>query len=236
MNSLEESKLYAKIMDLRYEIRFPDKSTKNRTESEVFYINKVNNCIGQIQIILGDLNTSVKLLNHPFTNEFIQKTGVNNFQYMRLLLSNYLIKINTILDLSIILVSDVYNLGISPKHTSISALRKNVNTKDSYDLELLVEFAKSISEFKAQRNSLVHQGDLKSESLDDILLAEAKHLGVELNITESEATEFIQKAFATYKNLVDQNLPFVQKFIVDLVNSVEQEFDRHINMYKLLNT
>lgn len=152
------------------------------------------------------INTIDQLEYIPiFIKEFpLEKTytenGINHQNYIQYHLENHYLKISSILDQSIILVSEIHNLGIPPKLTSLYQLKVNKHTKDIPSLKILKAFEKSIQGIKATRNKITHRGEFQDSELTELYINNffnennlQKNSKIELNDVINNKLEYLRK-------------------------------------------
>jgi hypothetical protein len=137
-------------------------SLKDEYAENVFKVimNIVNTC-KQLEFI------PIFIRRYPL-RKFYKAKGINQPQYIQYHYENHFLKISTIFDLSIILVSEVYCLGIPAKLTSLNQLVVNSHTKQSNSVKILKQFDKSIQGIRSIRNSISHRGDFFDKDINDV--------------------------------------------------------------------
>lgn len=94
-----------------------------------------------------------------FTDKkFYTDYGINQPKYLQYHLENHFLKSTTILDQSIKLTSDIYNLGLTPKFSSLHQLTENKHTKKTKSVDILKKIDKEIQGIKTIRNQISHRG------------------------------------------------------------------------------
>lgn len=100
--------------------------------------------------------------------KFYENNGINHPQYLQYHIENHFMKIATIFDLCIILISEIYKLGIPPKLTSFQQLIENTYTKNSNLIVSIKKFDKAIQGIKTIRNLIAHRGEFNDQEIDKI--------------------------------------------------------------------
>lgn len=111
------------------------------------------------------LDTILRLLAVKPTLYFMKEAEIEYSKYLGYNLENYFIRITSILDQSIILVCEFYNLGIEPKNTNLRTLTENRHTKGKDATEILKKFDRLILPIKNIRNLIAHRGEFNDEDL-----------------------------------------------------------------------
>lgn len=100
--------------------------------------------------------------------KFYSENGINHPQYLQYHYENHFLKISTIFDLSVILVGEIYRLGIPARLTSLNQLQSNYHTKNSLSVKVLKQFDKNIQGIKTIRNSIIHRADFFDREISDV--------------------------------------------------------------------
>lgn len=100
--------------------------------------------------------------------KFYENNGINHPKYLQYHVENHFMKISTIFDLLIILVNELYKLGIPPRLSSFQQLVENRHTKNTKLIKLIKKFDKAIQGIKTIRNLIAHRGEFNDTEIDKV--------------------------------------------------------------------
>ena len=175
------------------------------------------------------LGTIVRLLKIKPSIYFSNEAGLKYSKYLEYNLENFIFRITSIVDLSVILVSDFYNLGIPPKDTTLRHLKGNSHTKETEAVKVIVKYDKEIQKIRQVRNLIAHRGEFIDE---DIMTIEANlYMLREVEDKKGENPIF-DKMYELVDELIDKKVKFTQenyvgtkKFIFTLDHVLFSDFE-----------
>ena len=168
--------------------------------------------------------------------KYYNENGIDRPKFLRYHMENHFLKISTIFDQSVTLVSEIFRLGVPPKYSSMNFLKHNSFTKNSNAFNILKKFSDTIQEIKHVRNLITHRGKFSDEDIDEIgnyyFLMKNAPEGVE-PIIHPFLLEYKTKKVVKNKHelLINNNLA-VNHFIFGLFSSLENEFDTKLENIK----
>ncbi len=234
MNKIENSSLYHLIMEtltkgvpINTKGKSPGFDISN--DKRKYIHNAFQNVISMASIH-KELLVTQSLLKIDLNSKALDECGVSNADYLKLLLSHKFIKTSTILDRSIIFVSDIFRLGVPHKSATLKNLRENEFTKHTESYKILHEFNKQITDLITTRNKIVHRGELEDDLVDIIYGSEYMYQFVEgPSLKEREST---LKAVFEYKKLeLKDNNEMVESFLLSLFDSLIPVFNEKIRLF-----
>lgn len=154
------------------------------------------------------LDTILRLLAVKPTIYFTKEAEIEYSKYLGYNLENYFLRITSILDQSIILVSEFYNLGTEPKNTNLRTLTENKHTKGKDATEIIKKFDRLIQPIKKIRNLIAHRGEFNDEDLKKI----EANLYVLSTINEKNLDDpAFDEMFNLLDELIAKKIEFVKK-------------------------
>jgi len=198
------------------------------SDAQKFNINLFKR-YSKIQNTIGQLETIIKLIEVKPSIYFTQEAGIKYSEYLGYNLENYFIRITTIIDQSIILISEYYNLGLPPQSTSLKILLENIHTKDKEVVKLIKSFDSSMQPIKKIRNLIAHRGEYNDE---DILKIEANLYMLSLIEDKNLNEPVFDEMFKYIDDLINKKIEFAKRntvsvkkflFALDHVLNIEEE-------------
>lgn len=123
------------------------------------YVHDILNTMRAINSTYEQLSfVPVFIRNYPDIEEY-SKAGITRLGYLRYHIENHILKMSTLLDQSVILINQVFRLGIPSRDTSVRQLKTNLHTKSSDSVKLVADFDKTIRDIKHLRNKIIHKGE-----------------------------------------------------------------------------
>lgn len=113
------------------------------------------------------VNYYVAFINSYPKSKLWEKT-FSRADYIRYHTETYLSNITGVLDRCLLLVNQLYGLGIEEKYVKFDLITSNKNIKNEPVKKALDIFSKSISNIKYLRNFVDHQGRFSEKELDEI--------------------------------------------------------------------
>ena len=133
--------------------------------------------------------------------KFYNDYGINHPKYLQYHIENHFLKVATILDQCVRLTSDIYNLGISPKLSSLNQLTENKHTKKTKSVEILKKLNKEIQEIKTIRNKISHRGEFNDSEIDRV----SKFYFISSVSEEGEITKYSERTLKFHMKEVVKN-------------------------------
>ncbi len=168
--------------------------------------------------------------------KYYNDNGINHPKYLQYHIENHYLKISTILDQSIILVSEVFRLGIPPKLTSLNQLQQNRFTKDEKAVKLLKEFQKRIQGIKNMRNLIMHRGEFSDAEIDEIgmyyFVSENSEKDEEIIVPNFYLECKMREIVKSKKLFLTKNNEAIFKLITILFKLLELDFDSRFEKLK----
>lgn len=93
------------------------------------------------------------------------EAGINKAKHMQYHMESHFIKIISILDLCLILINNVYKLGLIPQRCSFELVTQNLNVINTKAVKLIKLFKKSVVNIAKQRNLIVHRSTYYDEDI-----------------------------------------------------------------------
>lgn len=170
------------------------------------------------------------------SRNYYNDNGINHPKYLQYHIENHFLKISTILDQSIILVSEVFRLGIPPKLASLNQLKQNRFTKGTEPVKLLRDFEKGIQGIKSVRILITHRGEFSDSEIDE--------LGMYFFVsekTDDEEEQIVPEFYLRYKmkeivknkkQFLIKNNEAILKLIKGLFILLDNEFNTRFDKLK----
>jgi len=117
---------------------------------------------------LKQLEIIAKLIQVRASIQLISELEIKYTDFIEYNLENYFMRITSIADQTVIMVSEFYNLGLPPQSTSLRILKENIHTKDKKAIEIIKSFDKMIQPIRKLRNRIVHRGEFNDKELDEV--------------------------------------------------------------------
>lgn len=175
------------------------------------------------------MTTIARLMEVKPSIYFTNEAEVEYSEYLEYNLENYFLRITSILDQSVILVSEFYKLGLPPQSTSLKILRENTHTKDKEATKVIKELDRSLQSIKQIRNHIAHRGGVNDE---DIMKIEANlymlsHLP-NPNINDptiNEMHDLIEELINKKIDFLKKNNVGVSEFLLALDRVLDAEYE-----------
>jgi len=232
MNEIEKSSLFTSILDkslpIDIEIIENQPAFILKNEEQAYITQTLKNALSLNSIYQALCTT------HLMLSSSVKIEEVSKAEYLRLVLDHKYIKTSTILDSAIILVSDIFWLGIPHQSTSLKALRENHFTKDTKSVEILRGFQKRIQDSIKKRNKIVHRGELSDEHLDLVQYIDYKMEKGSSSMSIEAKQHALNNIYEHKKNELKSNNDLVETFLIDLFNSLDEVFNNRIKKFNIL--
>lgn len=192
------------------------------------YVQSVFTPLGNILNIYEQLEfISIFISKYP-TPKFYDNNGINQPKYLQYHIENHFLKIATIFDLSVILTSEVFHLGIPPKLTSINQLLANKHTKNSKSVKVLRNFDKGIQGIKTKRNLITHRGEFSDHEIDKALQY------FFLSDEKTNNKPFFSKKILDFhmKNITKNKLDFIKSNNEKILSFIETLFNESLLIFE----
>ena len=154
------------------------------------------------------LDTVLRLLEVKPTIYFSNEAKIEYSKYLEYNLENYFVRITSIIDQSIILVSEFYNLGSPPQDTSLRTLTGNIHTKDKDATKIIKKFDSLMQPIKRVRNLIAHRGGVEDE---DIMKIEANLYLLSMIEEKNLDNPTFEEMFKTVDGLINKKIEFIKK-------------------------
>ena len=164
---------------------------------------------------------SLEFLKHS-KNIIIENSEYTQDEYIEYAIENFLIRSHSIYDRALIFVSYLHNLGIDPEHIHHNIIVTNSHVKESGISEILKKMRRVCTEYRLERNEIIHQGRFCEEEFNQL---SAIH---KLNHFSAQRDE---KPFLDHdilKNLTDD---FVESYIEDFEDHLERIEENITKLY-----
>ena len=190
------------------------------------YIESVFKPAGNILNVYEQLEFIPVFISKFSEPEFHEDNGINHPKYIQYHIENHYMKIATIFDLSIILISEIYRLGIPPKLTSYQQLTENKITKNSKSIQIIKKFDKAIKGIKTIRNLIAHRGEF-----DDLELNKVHRYFFVSNPKTDEKPLFTKEALNSQMDeLIDKKMELVNKNNLAVYKIIEDIFEESLTI------
>ena len=233
--NLSETKFMKKIGGIASkiilkQIELVDSKIQNKEnlveEEQDFYVKSV------FQKAMNILNTYEQLEFIPVfvrrfpSQKYYNDNEINHPKYLQYHIENHFLKITTILDQSIILVSEIFRLGTPPKSTSLNQLKRNRFTKGSEPIKLLRDFEKEIQDIKTVRNLIIHRGEFSDSEIDEIGMCFfiSKKLNNKQPFPEFYLEHKMREIVKNKDKFLIKNNKVIHKFLTKLFLLLDNEF------------
>lgn len=135
------------------------------------YIKDVFKVSVNLQNTLNTLeDIEIYIRNFPFDRRF-ERQGITKSRYIKYHVEVYYLKINTVLDQLVLLLNEVYCLGIPEKKCNLDLISSIKSMKDKETIKEIKRLNHAFSDIKELRNLSVHRGifgDTELSSIDSL--------------------------------------------------------------------
>lgn len=226
VNFVIDSNIYQQLIkdadNFLPEIKQPQTEIKLTEELNEFqyYIHNVGYWLFQYDRQISELDYSIKFLRNFDYSKFKNNSKPNRIDHLDYTLSNYYIRLSSILDKSLQVINAVFHLGISEYGVNNSSIKTNKFVKRTDILKSLKIIEKAVSNGKQVRNSIIHRDfyvdkDLKKlryfYSLDkDIIVFKEKNLN---NYRRDKLNEYLDDIEQTFTNKFEKIVAAILIFL-----------------------
>jgi len=141
-----------------------DSTLSNKQEQ---YIIDCFMCLIEVLYKVESLSYYIPFIkSYPKTTLWEKTFG--RMDYIRYHTETYLSGITGVFDRCILLVNQVYNLGLEERHATFENITSNKHIKTEAVKSVLIRFNKSISNIKYLRNISIHRGRYRDKELDKL--------------------------------------------------------------------
>ncbi|TYB30725.1 MAG: hypothetical protein FXF47_07700 [Candidatus Mcinerneyibacterium aminivorans] len=122
-----------------------------------YYIHNVGYWLFQYDKQISELSYSIKFLRNFDYNKFNNDSKPNRVDHLDYTISNYYIRLSSILDKSLQIINAIFHLGISEYGVKESTIKTNSFVKKTDVLKPYKKMKKVVSNGKNIRNSIIHR-------------------------------------------------------------------------------
>lgn len=119
------------------------------------------------------LGRTIHYIRRFHGKEYLVKNDINREEYLKYHLSSYYIVLSSIYDQLLLLINDVYGLGLHERDCNDNTVVSNMNVKNPSLKKAMREFFKFLTvdtKIKEIRNLYVHRGIFNDETIEEITL------------------------------------------------------------------
>lgn len=190
------------------------------------YILNCGKALSSIDSAIDSARLSLSLLNTSALDSIASNNG-DKAELIQLWVENSIIRVQSIYDRALILVSRVFDLGLANESMSHNTIVCNEHIKRLGVDDLMKAVNKKCNEYRFIRNSVIHHERYSEEALDNVtLFLQASHLSVEngreaileqcildhivdeyLGAKKDELTKYLDEIEAKLNKLYDALIP-----------------------------
>ncbi len=210
----------AKYYSQDYLIIFTDKKL-SRDRKHLEYLNEIWSKFYRIKNTFDSVDYSIALLNAPYS-KFINSVGIIEEAYISYC-NNYIhILHSSIYDQLILLINEVYCLGLDNRDANSGTVLNNQNVQNKklkIFMQRLKKFIENDTSIKRHKNSLVHRGVTENQKqLEEIIF-----------------NKEIVKNLADLKGVSQQNIEADFQYFQDFKIKSKYDFKKMINDFRNQN-
>jgi hypothetical protein len=167
--------------------------------------------------------------------EYLESNKINHAEYLHYHTQNHLIKVCTLFDQQILLLNEIYDLGILENHCNIKTIGESRKIKNTETYKILNEFNNKTQDYRNQRNLIVHRGIFKDDTISHLsslyLLKESKGDTLATFAIEWLGNDIVDEKTEEIK----KNREMVFTYVKEIFNSLTQIFIEKLNELKLIH-
>ncbi|MCA2438575.1 MULTISPECIES: Cthe_2314 family HEPN domain-containing protein [Vibrio] len=147
--------------------------------SDIYMLN-CGKALSSLDYAIESARLSLSLLNTSALDSIASNNNGDKAELIQLWVENSIIRVQSIYDRALILVSRVFDLGLANESMSHNTIVCNEHIKRFGVDNLMKAVNKKCNEYRFVRNSVIHHDRYSEETLDNVtLFLQASHLSVE---------------------------------------------------------
>ncbi|EEW07553.1 hypothetical protein VMB_12140 [Vibrio mimicus VM603] len=204
----------------------PEEGSVEVTNYADVYMLNCGKALSSIDSAIDSARLSLSLLNTSALDSIASNNG-DKAELIQLWVENSIIRVQSIYDRALILVSRVFDLGLANESMSHNTIVCNEHIKRHGVDNLMKAVNRKCNEYRFVRNSVIHHERYSEEALDNVtLFLQASHLSVEnggeaileqrildriveeyLGTKKDELTKYLDEIEAKLNELYDALIP-----------------------------
>lgn len=134
------------------------------------YIVDTNRILDNIQKCLSGIDFVMIFLKRFYGKSYYESNDINIIDYSYYHYEMFLYKLSTLRDLHLLLINQIYNLGLTPRNCKYESIKKQKDKiKNSGLFGLLEEYEKCLKfQFSTIRNKSAHEGELVHKAFNEV--------------------------------------------------------------------
>lgn len=196
------------------------------SEKEEYHLN-VFKCCSNIQDTLVRINAiAIYTSAFPTTKKYL-KQGITKKDWITYHYANYELAKVSIYDMVLLLVNQLFTLGLRPQNCNNDTVRQNKWIKKSKNIAAIIdELEKVTKENRNPKNLFVHRGITpRLEYIDLLNLIEYTSSYAEIGFSTSTIKRIFKMAFKEIEEEIKKDLDILEKIINNLFDALLIEYN-----------